>query len=134
MSDSTHTAATAASIEVSYGYFYGEPSEPRTFVNLSWANPLYACDDFIATSYPGHLGREVAIERAVAEFNAPKCSCSVEEDGDGENGPHLSIDRDVLCPQHGRKADPAYWTEQDAVSIACDDYLLNAFFASNGVW
>lgn len=131
MSDSTHTAANAATTSVTYGYFYGEADEPRTFVNLSWENPLYACDDFIATSYPGHLDYDVAVERAVAEFNAPKCSCLLDDAGDGENGPRLDVDRDALCPLHGRKAAPGYWSDVDrADGYGTEWYLINALVAA----
>lgn len=45
----------------------------------------------------------------VAWFKA--CTCSFEDDGDGESGPHLVMDADEDCPVHGRAADPQAWDE-----------------------
>jgi hypothetical protein len=46
------------------------------------------------------------------------CTCTVEDDGDPENGPHLTIaEVDESCPTHGRKANPQAWIESDA----CDE-------------
>lgn len=41
------------------------------------------------------------------------CTCTITDDGDGENGPHLSVECDEACPRHGRKADPASWANAD---------------------
>lgn len=41
------------------------------------------------------------------------CTCTYYDDGDPENGPHLAVDADENCPEHGRKADPEGWAEQD---------------------
>jgi hypothetical protein len=59
--------------------------------------------------------RDYADER-VAELHAarPLCSCELEEDGDGESGPHLSlVSRDEACPIHGREAEPELWAEDE---------------------
>lgn len=42
------------------------------------------------------------------------CTCEVEDIGDAENGPRLSITPDEACPMHGRDADPEGWAEADA--------------------
>lgn len=49
------------------------------------------------------------------------CSCAMEDDGDAENGPHLSItEPDENCPQHGREADPAAWDEDPEPGFSYD--------------
>lgn len=55
----------------------------------------------------------------------PACTCTLTEDGDGENGPHLSVDRDILCPQHGRAAQPDEWAAGD--DLGSLGYLVAAW-------
>ena len=43
------------------------------------------------------------------------CTCHVEDVGDGESGPLLSVSHDENCPDHGRFADPEGWAEADRV-------------------
>jgi hypothetical protein len=54
------------------------------------------------------------------------CTCEVEDDGDGESGPHLSlVELDEACPVHGRAADPDGWAESEAVERGYTLSLLN---------
>lgn len=67
-----YTALSADNLKVSYTDLcdteHGPAVEPRTYVTITWGRAYQ--DDFIATSYPGHLDRSVAIARAVEEMNA----------------------------------------------------------------
>lgn len=54
-----------------------------------------------------------------------RCSCEMWDDGNGESGPHLVIEYDALCPQHGRKADPESWAF--AGDLCTEEYLMAAF-------
>lgn len=49
----------------------------------------------------------------VAKRHEQQCTCVLSDDGDGESGPHLSIEHVVDCPQHGRDAQPELWTDVD---------------------
>lgn len=63
-----HTADNATTKWISYGFDFDgneDTDGERTYVTVCWGA------DFIATSYPGHLGDADAIARAVGDFNAP---------------------------------------------------------------
>lgn len=66
-----YTALSADNLKVSYTDLcdteHGPAVEPRTYVTITWGRAYQ--DDFIATSYPGHLVRAEAIRLAVAEMN-----------------------------------------------------------------
>lgn len=73
-----------------------------------------------------------AVTRAVAQLRpiiAP-CTCEMWDDGNGETGPHLHVEHDVLCPQHGRKAEPAQWN--DGWGMDTSTYLMSAWDTASG--
>jgi hypothetical protein len=45
-------------------------------------------------------------------------TCTLEDDGDGESGPHLSVDLNEDCPTHGRGT---AWAEANGIDYDADD-------------
>lgn len=56
-----------------------------------------------AMPYPTTRGREAHI------MCDSTCTCNMYDDGNGESGPHLCVEWDERCPQHGREAEPEKW-------------------------
>ena len=60
----------------------------------------------------------------MSNTDATRCTCVVEDDGDVESGPHLSIDYDERCVIHGREAKPDEWAEADKAWPAAGECVI----------
>ena len=57
-----------------------------------------------------------------------RCTCEWEDDGDAENGPHVSIvELDEACPLHGRAANPVEWERAERHAIEYDAFMRAEF-------